>query len=119
MGPAVPGGGGTGASFSSIAVNVLAPRCATSSCHGGSPPAYAPGLDADVAWDELVGRPSLQASMNLVEPGSPDQSYLVLKLRGAAGWVGGIPTPMPVDDTLDEADIAAIEGWIANGAPND
>jgi hypothetical protein len=57
--------------------------------------------------------------MNLVEPGAPDQSYLVLKLRGAAGWVGGIPTSMPTDYALDEGDIAAIEAWIANGAPND
>ena len=119
VGAQLPGGGGAGASFSSLAVNVLAPQCATSACHGGSPPAYAPQLDADVAYDELVGRPSLQASMSLVEPGAPEQSYLVLKLRGAAGWVGGIPTPMPTDYALDEGDIAAIEGWIANGAPND
>ena len=119
VGAELPGGGGAGVSFSSIAVDVLAPRCATSACHGGSPPAYAPRLDADVAYDELVGRPSLQASMNLVEPGSPDQSYLVLKLRGAAGWAGGIPTFMPTDAPLDESEIADVEAWIANGAPND
>jgi len=119
VGPEVPGGGAVGASFSSIAVNVLAPQCATSACHGGSPPAYSPQLDADVAYDELVSRPSLQASLNLVEPGAPEQSYLVLKLRGAAGWVGGIPSPMPTDYSLDEGDIVAIEAWIANGAPND
>jgi hypothetical protein len=119
VGAELPGGGGPAASFSSLAVNVLAPHCATSACHGGSPPAYAPRLDAEAAWGELVGRPSFQVSMNLVEPGSPEQSYLVLKLRGAAGWAGGIPTPMPTDYALDEADIAAIEAWIANGAPND
>jgi hypothetical protein len=119
VGSKLPGGGGATASFSSLAVNVLEPHCATSACHGGSPPAYAPQLDADAAYDELVGRPSFQASMSLVEPGSPEQSYLVLKLRGSAGWVGGIPTPMPTEYALDEADIAAVESWILNGAPND
>jgi len=116
----VPSRGTVSASLSSIAANILVPRCATSACHGGNPPAYYPQLDADVAHDAMVGRPSLQASMRLVEPGAPEASYLLLKLRGEAGSVGGVPTPMPIGDVLlDPGEIAAVEAWIAAGAPND
>lgn len=119
-GLAAPSRGAVGSSFSSIAQNVLGPRCASTACHGGNPPAYYPQLDPEVAYDATVGRPSLQASMNLVEPGAPEASYLLLKLRGEAGSAGGVPTPMPIGDTLlDPADIAAIEAWISSGAPND
>ncbi len=120
-GLAAPTATTVGASFSSIAQNILVPRCAAGACHGGNPPANFPQLDADAAYAELFQNPSRQASgVSLVEPFSPDASYLVLKLRGDAGAVGGIATIMPIGDAaLDPSDIAAIEAWIANGAPND
>ncbi len=111
--------------FSTLAQNIFVPRCATASCHAGtSPPAYPP-LDEDLAYGALVGGAgrgvqSQQAPLNLVEPFDPASSYLVMKLRGTAGDVGGVASPMPIGDAaLDEADIQAIEAWIANGAPND
>ncbi len=106
--------------FGAITQGILVPRCATSACHAGSPPPAEPTLDAGVAWSALVAVPSLQASgTQLVEPFAPDRSYLVMKLRGTAANAGGIGTLMPPDAALDEADIAAIEAWISNGAPND
>ncbi len=106
--------------FSAIAQDVLVPRCATASCHAGASPAAWPPLDAGLAYAELVGMPSTQAAMNLVEPFAPESSYLVLKLRGTAASAGGIGTLMPIGNAaLDEAEIAAIEAWISNGAPND
>ncbi len=115
-----PARGSVSASFSSIVQNVIVPRCASAACHGGNPPAFYPQLDAEVAWDALVGRPSLQASMALVEPGAPEASYLLLKLKNEAGSAGGVPTPMPIGDALlDPGEIAAVEAWIAAGAPND
>jgi hypothetical protein len=117
-----PGGGGGGSgvpgTFSSIEADLLVPRCATSSCHSGNPPPVPVSLDAGLAYGELVGKPSIQVpQLNLVEPGMPERSYLVIKLRGSAGMVGA---PMPLGDSaLDEADIESIEAWIANGAPND
>jgi hypothetical protein len=112
--------GGPAEHFSTLELNILVPRCATASCHAGeSPPAYPP-LDAGLAYGALVLSPSQQASLNLVEPFDPAGSYLVMKLRGTAGDVGGVASPMPIGDAaLDEADIQAIEAWIANGAPND
>ncbi len=116
-----PPTGGVSATFSSIVQGVLVPRCATTSCHSGNPPAPPPQLDADAAYAALVGVQSQQSSLKLVEPGAPERSYLVYKIRGDAGAVGGsTPTPMPSGDSLlDEDTIRAIEAWIANGAPND
>ncbi len=106
--------------FSTLATDVIAPRCATASCHAGDPPTAFPQLDADVAWANLVGQPAQQATMNLVEPYAPESSYLVLKLRGTQASAGGSGDTMPTGvERLDDADIAAIEAWIANGAPND
>lgn len=119
IGAPQPGGGGPAGSFSSIAQDVLVPRCATAACHAGDPPAFFPQLDADVAWARLL-EPSQQAAMNMVEPYDPANSYLVLKLRNDAASVGGVGTPMPIGDALlDESEIQAIEGWILNGAQND
>jgi OmcA/MtrC family decaheme c-type cytochrome len=112
-------GTGVKSTFASIVDGILVPRCATAACHSGSPPVAFPALDAGVAWDTLVGVPSGQASMSLVEPGAPEASYLVYKLRGDATSAGGSGLPMPTDGLLDAADIAAIEAWILNGAPND
>jgi hypothetical protein len=122
VGPPVPGGGVISISptFSSISEVVLVPKCATSACHSGNPPANAPvSLDADRAWQELVGVPSTQAGISLVEPGSPGASYLVNKVRGTQGEVGGLNL-MPLNaEPLSEDEILAIEAWITNGAPND
>jgi hypothetical protein len=68
-----------------------------------------------------VGVSSQQVSgLKLVDPFAPDASYLLLKMRGEAASVGGIATPMPIGDAmLDPSDLAAVEAWILNGAPND
>ncbi len=120
-GLAPAGAASVAGTWSSIAAEILVPRCATAACHGGSPPAYSPRLDAEAGWAALVDQPSTQASgMVLVAPFAPEDSYLLLKIRGDGGSVGGIATPMPIQDTaLTASELAAIEAWIANGAPND
>ena len=57
--------------------------------------------------------------MPLVTPSDVSKSYLDYKVRGDMSSAGGSGTIMPADGALDPADIAAIEAWIANGAPND
>jgi OmcA/MtrC family decaheme c-type cytochrome len=120
-GLATPGAAAVDATFSSIAQTILVPRCASGACHGGSPPAFFPQLDADAAYGAMVQVPSQQASgFSLVEPFAPERSYLLMKLRGDAGSAGGIATLMPIGDApLEPAELAAVEAWIANGAPND
>jgi hypothetical protein len=119
VGPETPVQWGAAESFGTINQAVLGPSCATASCHTGE--LVYPQLDAGVAWEKLVGAPSQQvAGMNLVEPYDPARSYLVLKLRNTAGDLGGTATPMPIGlAAIDEAEIQAIEAWIAQGAPND
>jgi mono/diheme cytochrome c family protein len=106
------GGAGT---YTGLAQQIFVPRCASGSCHGGSPPPAFPQLDAEAGWAAMVNVQSQQDVMMLVAPGSPEQSWLVIRLRGE----GGRPY-MPLGDAqLTEEEIAAVEGWITNGALND
>jgi hypothetical protein len=116
-----PDAAGVDSTFASISEKILVPRCASAACHGGNPPPNFPRLDAGAAYDAIFQVPSQQASgTNLIAPFLPEQSYLLLKVRGDAGTVGGIATTMPLGDAaLDPSDVAAIEAWIADGAQND
>jgi hypothetical protein len=112
------GGGGGGpitADLRSIQDNVFTPIC--SQCHIGASAPFGLQLDAAHSYNLLVGVPSAEQSNLLrVKPGDPDNSYMVHKIEGAAGIVGG---RMPLGETpLPQATIDAIRQWIANGAPN-
>ena len=103
------------ADLQSIQDNVFTPICTR--CHIG---ASAPeGLRLDVAdsYNLLVGVQSAEVpSLLRVMPGDPDESYIVLKLQGSAGIVGGrMPLGGPY---LPQPTIDVIRQWITNGAPN-
>ena len=70
------------------------------------------------AYDDLVGVMSGQAlSLQFVEAGASDMSYLVNKLRGTQADAGGSGAQMPTGGpALDEATIATVEAWIDAGA---
>lgn len=79
------------------------------------------GLDLDWGrgYDQLVEQPSGQADMLLVEPGSPEGSYLMHKLDGTHLEAGGEGVHMPARspellpaDTRDR-----VREWISLGAP--
>ncbi|MEZ4415311.1 MAG: hypothetical protein R3E10_06120 [Gemmatimonadota bacterium] len=53
-----------------------------------------------------------------VDPARPDSSYVLLKLRGMAGAVGGVGTQMPLGGALTQAQIDTVRIWIAAGAQN-
>jgi hypothetical protein len=68
-----------------IQENIFDRSCNISgSCHtGDAPDAQGLSLDADVAQENLVGVPAQgenAAGLNLVEPGNPDQSYIMVVL---------------------------------------
>jgi hypothetical protein len=112
------GGGGGGpitADLRSIQDNVFTPIC--SQCHIGASAPFGLQLDAAHSYNLLVGVPSAeQSSLLRVKPGDPDNSYMVHKIEGLAGIVGG---RMPLGQTpLPQTTIDAIRQWIANGAPN-
>jgi hypothetical protein len=103
------------ADFQSIQDNVFTPIC--SKCHIGASAPEGLQLDAAHSYNLLVGVPSAEEPTLLrVKPGDPDNSYMVHKIEGASGILGG---QMPLNETpLPQATIAAIRQWITNGAPN-
>ncbi len=72
---------------------------------------------AQTSFDNLVNVPSLQIpAIDRIEPGDPDNSYLIQKIEGAAGIVGSrMPQGGPF---LDQATIDMIRQWVSDGALN-
>jgi methionine-rich copper-binding protein CopC len=102
------------ADFQSIQDNVFTPICVP--CHSGPAAPQGLQLDATHSYALLVGVPSVEvAGVLRVDPGMPDQSYIVMKLEGAAGIVGG---QMPLGEApLPQSTIDVIRQWIGAGAP--
>jgi hypothetical protein len=108
-----------------IFTSTLEHGCVFDSCHGGLVPKE--GLDLstpDSAYSHLVGVASRQRpELQLVEPGHPERSYLVNKLRGvdlaatdSAGLRPAERMPQPPNTPLCEEKIRVIEEWIRGGA---
>lgn len=74
-------------------------------------------LGPGMSHGSLVGAQSVQlASMKIVEPGDPDNSYLWHKLNGTQADVGGSGLSMPFGAMLDGPELEKIETWILDGA---
>lgn len=81
-------------------------------CHGAS---GGLSLAPEDALGQMVGVDNVAGTMPRVDPGNPDNSYLVLKVEGHpdAG------TPMPIGTTGLDAPLAAhIRAWVEAGAPD-
>ena len=107
-----------------VPVNVQAiftANCAKSGCHAGSSPQQEQNLSEEFAYANIVGVASHEMpSLKRVDPGNPDNSYLVLKIEG----VGIVGDRMPFDQLgsgpngyLTQAEIDTIRAWIQDGAP--
>ncbi len=108
--------------------------CSFSSCHSGSNPQAKLKLDLDggmAVYDHLVTSVPLlvcstQRGQRLVDPGNPDNSYLLVKLGGVPGDAGipegftndaGVVAPsyMPQGNPrLCNEKIGAVRRWIQN-----
>ena len=104
-----------------IAEEVFAPSCAlSSSCHTGIRPAGSLDLTgAARAHAQLVGVTAVAASDRVrVVPGDPAASYLLVKLGVNPGPLGPDGSRMPPNSPpLCAEKLAAVERWIAAGAP--
>jgi hypothetical protein len=104
-----------GPTLEALQANLFNPFCVT--CHAGAAAPLGLRLDAGNAFNNLVGIGSRQTGLLRVEPGNPDDSYLVRKLEGTASVgeqmpLGGPPLPQ---STIDFA-----RQWITDGAlPDD
>jgi hypothetical protein len=101
------------ADFQSIQDNIFTPICTR--CHSGAAAPEGLELDAAHSYALLVGVPSGEVpSIDRVNPGNPDSSYIVLKLENAPGIVGAqMPDGGPY---LPQSTIDVIRQWITNGA---
>ncbi len=75
-------------------------------------------IDPESAHANLVGVPAYgYPALQRVEPGSPERSYLWMKLTGKYLELGGEGWRMPFFP-LGEADMHTIRRWIEQGARN-
>jgi mono/diheme cytochrome c family protein len=114
-----PALGGTAFTFSQIQQQIFTPTCAKSGCHAASTGGQE-GLilDAGQSYNLLVGHPATeQGTLNRVQPGSPETSYIILKLRGDPS-ISGQRMPQDGPPYLTAEQIDGIAGWIRAGAPN-
>ncbi len=102
-----------GPTLPSLQANIFGAIC--TNCHTGAQAPVGLVLDCGQSYDMLVGILSVERDdLYRVNPGSPDDSYLVMKLEGAIGIVGD---QMPLGMTpLTQEQIDAVRAWIAAGA---
>jgi hypothetical protein len=100
--------------FSNIQQNVFSAICIE--CHSGVEAPEGLRLDSQNSYINLVNvRSTEKPDLFRVEPGNPDESYIVRKLEGGPDISGG---QMPLDrPPLDQLTINAIRVWISQGAP--
>jgi hypothetical protein len=102
-----------GPTLSAMQKFVFDPIC--TQCHTGAAAPLGLALDSGVARGNMVSVASVEIpAMFRVNPGNPDSSYVVWKIEGRAGIIGG---QMPLGMQPLSADvITAFRGWIADGA---
>lgn len=106
------------ATFSSIQANIFVPSCP---CHQGASAPQGLVLNTDATLDMLVNTPSSQApDLFRIEPGNPDDSYLIRKLEGGPNIVGFQMPPTELGEAhLIQEEIDVIRQWIVDGAIDD
>ena len=114
LGPDGTDGEGTRTEATLAQVNeVFSVSCALSGCHSGGEPKADLSLEGDFAA-RIIGVASGQRpDLKLVDPGNPDDSYLLIKVRGDDEIVS---QQMPPGGTLPAEQVEIIRAWIASGA---
>ncbi len=88
-------------------------------CHQSGAAQQGLNLESGRAQAAIVNHRSAVVDRVLVVPGSPASSYLLLKVLGTHGEVGGKGVRMPMTGDLTSADIQSLRDWIAAGAKDD
>ena len=113
--PPPPPGTGFNPVFSAVQANVFNPSCLGSNCHSGGSPQAGLNLEATNSYAMLYQIPSSQnAGVQRVNPGFPDQSYLIQKLEN----IGGVGL-MPPGAAISQPFIDSVRQWITDGALDD
>ncbi len=94
----------------SIQTNVFNMSCALGGCHNSTSMMFGLDLSDGTSLGALVNVPSIQIpSLKLIEPGDPDNSYIIRKLEGTGS---GSPMPAGGRPQLSQNDINIIKQWI-------
>jgi len=102
----------TGVNFTAEIQPIFTSRCIE--CHSGPSAPHGLRLNAGESYERLVNVQSREVtSLDRVEPGDPDNSYLVHKISGTQAVGGRMPLGGPY---LSTAEIALIRLWITEGA---
>ncbi len=75
-------------------------------------------LEEGKAYANLIRKPSHQANMALISPGSPQESYLLHKVGGSQASAHGRGERMPLGGKLDPQELDLLRAWVAAGAEN-
>jgi hypothetical protein len=99
--------------LSQLSADIFTPKCALSGCHGSFPQEGMSLAAANIAA-AIINVPSNQRpNLKRIDPGNPDGSYLLQKVRGT-----GANGQMPLSGApLSAAQIQLIVDWINAGAP--
>ena len=104
--------------FSRIQAEIFTPNCVKAGCHDAASAQGGMVLAAGQSYNQIVDVPSIESSLDRIEPGDPERSYMVKKLRGDPDITGD---RMPLDQPggLPQAQIDGLIAWVRAGAPND
>jgi hypothetical protein len=112
-------GNGGAPTLSADVQPIFSSNCALSNCHAGSNPVQGMNLSSGQAYANIVNVQSNESPLLRVMPGEPDESYLVHKIQGTQGTVGGSGAQMPFGtQPLSQDQIDLIREWITDGAQN-
>ena len=117
--PEEPGGGAAPLTFTRIQAEIFTPNCVKSGCHDAATASAGMVLAAGVSYGQIVNVRSTESStLDRIEPGDPERSYMIKKLRGDPDITGD---RMPLDRPggLPQEQIDGIIAWVRAGAPND
>lgn len=112
---------GVTSTFEQIQRQIFTPTCALPTCHNVAQGEHQLSLAEGEAYANLVGVPANNfvangAGLKRVDPGNPDNSFILKKLRDEL--IDGEGVRMPRDlKPLHHLHIELIEEWIAAGAP--
>ena len=104
--------------FSQIQAQIFTPNCVKAGCHDAATASNDMVLEVGQAYGQIVNRPAVgNSSLDRIEPGDPERSYLIKKLRGDPDITGA---QMPLDNpgSLTQQQMDGLVGWVLAGAPN-
>jgi hypothetical protein len=97
---------------------IFTPSCAVQFCHSGGFPSSGLSLEDGLSFDQLVGvTPTNPAAASdgllRVDPGAPDNSFLMTKIIGPTRIELGSKMPL-TGPALTDQQIALVRAWIAS-----